>query len=195
MSPASFLLNPIRWLKAVNDYRGTLTGGPNFAYDLCARAITAEQRASLDVSSLRIAFNGAEPIRQSTLDRFSALLAESGFRSEAWLSAFGLAESTLMVSGRWARKMSQTPSSLVFSSAALRENRVVLAAGNATTDETITLVNTGAVLPEHEIAIVDPHTLQRCEDDRVGEIWVSGPCVAKGYWRRPELSCPWLNPQ
>jgi acyl-CoA synthetase (AMP-forming)/AMP-acid ligase II/3-oxoacyl-(acyl-carrier-protein) synthase len=188
MPPSSFLLSPRRWLKAISDYRGTITGAPNFAYDLCARVITAEQRAGLDLSCLRIAFNGAEPIRQSTLDRFSEAFAESGFRPEAWLSAYGLAESTLMVSGRWAETMPQAPASQAFVQTALKENRALPVVDNEEACDAIRLVNCGSVLPTLEVAIVDPHSLQLSGAGCIGEIWVSGPSVAKGYWKRPAES-------
>ena len=186
MAPSSFLVNPLRWLKAISDYRATITGAPNFAYELCARVITPEQRTALDLSSLRVAFNGAEPIRHGTVERFTQAFAASGFRSEAWLAAYGLAESTLMVSGRWAQSATSDVASQTFAKSALQQSRAI-ALDPVSTDsgDSIRLVSVGHALPGHRVVIVDPETLRRCEAGQVGEIWVSGPCVAKGYWKRP----------
>ena len=95
----SFLQKPYRWLSAISRFRGTTSGGPNFAYDLCVRKITPEQRKTLDLSSWRVAFNGAEPVRPETLDAFAEAFAPCGFRREAFYPCFGLAEATLIVSG------------------------------------------------------------------------------------------------
>ena len=99
MSPASFLQRPVRWLEAISHYRATTSGGPNFAYDLCARKITADDAAKLDLSSWSVAFNGAEPVRAETLDRFASRFAPCGFRRSALFPCYGLAEATLVVTG------------------------------------------------------------------------------------------------
>ncbi|NJL28548.1 MAG: fatty acyl-AMP ligase, partial [Thermoanaerobaculia bacterium] len=99
MSPAAFLQNPRRWLEAISRFRGTTSGGPNFAYEHCVRAIAPEQRLGLDLSSWRVAFNGAEPVHAATLERFAAAFAGCGFRREAFLPCYGLAEATLFVTG------------------------------------------------------------------------------------------------
>ena len=99
MSPMSFLQKPYRWLSAISRFRGTTSGGPNFAYDLCVRKITPEQRKTLDLSSWQVAFNGAEPVRAETLDAFTEAFAPCGFRREAFYPCYGLAEATLIVSG------------------------------------------------------------------------------------------------
>ncbi|WP_414449356.1 beta-ketoacyl synthase N-terminal-like domain-containing protein [Burkholderia sp. 22PA0099] len=183
MRPASFLLNPLRWLKTIAAFRATLTGAPNFAYDLCVRAMAGQDLSGLDLSSLRIAFNGAEPIRQETLTRFTQAFAPYGFRPESWLAAYGLAESTLMVSGRWGVTAGGTPEALPFEKAALAQGRAVPATPDSAVESRV-LVNTGALLPQHEVAIVSPETGARCAAGEIGEIWVHGPCVAQGYWRR-----------
>ena len=99
MSPAAFLQRPLRWLQAISRYRVTHSGGPNFAYDLCARKINADESAPLDLSSWRVAYNGAEPVRRETLERFAERFAPCGFRPQAFHPAYGLAEATLKVSG------------------------------------------------------------------------------------------------
>ncbi|MBA3240912.1 MAG: AMP-binding protein, partial [Acidobacteria bacterium] len=95
MSPTAFLLNPSRWLRAITRYSATTSGGPNFAYDLCVRKISPEQRARLDLSSWSTAFNGAEPVRHDTMERFAAAFGPCGFRRESFSPCYGLAEATL----------------------------------------------------------------------------------------------------
>ena len=99
MPPQSFLQRPVRWLQAVSKYKATISGGPNFAYEMCARKITPEQRSGLDLSSWKLAYNGAEPVRADTLKRFAATFAPCGFRPNFFYPCYGLAEATLMVSG------------------------------------------------------------------------------------------------
>jgi len=98
-SPVSFLQRPLRWLQALSRIGATISGAPNFAYDLCVEKTTPEQRSLLDLSRWRVAFNGAEPVRPETLDRFALAFAPAGFRREAFLPCYGLAEATLLVSG------------------------------------------------------------------------------------------------
>ncbi|HYO64056.1 MAG TPA: amino acid adenylation domain-containing protein, partial [Pyrinomonadaceae bacterium] len=181
MSPAAFLQRPFRWLEAISRYRATTSGGPNFAYDLCARKVTAEQRAVLDLSSWRVAFNGSEPIRAETVENFARTFAECGFRREAFYPCYGLAEATLIVSGRLT---DGEPVVKSFDAGALENNLVVET--NVDASGARTLVGSGVTLPEQEIVVVHPQTLERCEPGQVGEIWVSSPSVARGYWNRPE---------
>ncbi|HEU5130551.1 MAG TPA: AMP-binding protein, partial [Pyrinomonadaceae bacterium] len=182
MSPLSFLQRPARWLEAISRYRATTSGGPNFAYDLCVRKIGPEQRTELDLSSWTVAFNGAEPIRQHTIDRFVEAFGPCGFRREAFFPCYGLAEATLFVSG------GLKPSPPVVANVkrtALELNQVVLSndAGDA-----ISLVGSGRSWLGQKILIADPFTLRECALASIGEIWVAGPHIAQGYWRRSEES-------
>lgn len=179
MSPADFLQKPIRWLQAISRYGGTLSGGPNFAYELCVRKIGPEQRAALDLRSWNAAFNGAEPIRPETLDRFTAAFEPCGFRREAFFPCYGLAEATLFVSGG---PKAAPPAIAPVSRATLEHKRVAAATTDA---DLLALVGCGQTWPEQRIAIVDPEARTRCAPDQIGEIWISGPCVAHGYWNRP----------
>jgi acyl-CoA synthetase (AMP-forming)/AMP-acid ligase II len=183
MSPVDFLKRPLRWLRAVSRARATISGGPNFAYDLCVRKIAAEDRAGLDLGSWKVAFSGAEPVRAGTIDRFARAFAGCGFRRAAFYPCYGLAEATLLVAGG---RAGAGPSALALDPQALARQVVSpAAAGDAGARQ---LVACGGAVADHEIAIADPDSGERCPADRIGEIWVSGPGVARGYWRRPDES-------
>jgi 8-amino-7-oxononanoate synthase len=183
ISPMSFLQKPYRWLSAISRFRGTTSGGPNFAYDLCVRKITPEQRKTLDLSTWRVAFNGAEPVRAETLDAFSEAFAPCGFRREAFYPCFGLAEATLIVSGGYA---AAPPVIRAFDAAGLARREVIDADPD---DEGVrALVGCGQNLPDQKIVIADPESRTACPAGRVGEIWVHGPSVAQGYWQQPEIT-------
>ena len=183
MSPLSFLQKPARWLQAISRYRATTSGGPNFAYDLCVRKIGIEERAELDLHSWTVAFNGAEPIRESTIDRFCAAFEPCGFRREAFFPCYGLAEATLFVAGG---PKSTPPVIATVKRSSLELNEVVPVADE---DESVTtFVGSGRAGLDQEIVIVDPNSLRECRHGVVGEIWVGGSHVAQGYWHRPEES-------
>lgn len=183
MSPASFLQRPVRWLRAIARYRASNSGGPNFAYDLCVRRVTASQRATLDLSSWRVAYNGSEPIRPDTLVSFFQTFAECGFRWRSFYPVYGLAESTLAVSSG---QQEDEPVLRRVSVDALTHGRVVEpVAGHA---RTTTLVASGPPAPGSRVLIVDQHTRRPCAAGVIGEIWIASPSVAQGYWRRPDES-------
>ncbi len=183
MSPMAFLQKPFRWLSAISRFRCTTSGGPNFAYDLCVRRVTPEQRETLDLSSWRVAFNGAEPIRAETLERFAKTFEPCGFRPEAFYPCYGMAEATLIVSGG---QVGKTPVISSFDVEALSKSRAVEVEPNAPNARK--LVGSGGALPDQRIEIVDPEELTRCRDGQIGEIWVNSPSVAQGYLEKPEAT-------
>ncbi|XXY48792.1 amino acid adenylation domain-containing protein [Sorangium sp. So ce269] len=182
MSPLDFVQNPLRWLEAMAKYGGTVGGGPNFAFDLCVEKISPEKVATLDLRSWRLAYNGAEPIRAETLERFTSKFACVGFTHQAFQCCFGMAEATLMVTGG-------DPSALPVVSAF---DKAALAARSATPTKrgasAAVLVGCGKVPEDHRVCIVDPGDRRALPDGEVGEIWIAGPSVAGGYWDRPDLS-------
>jgi acyl-CoA synthetase (AMP-forming)/AMP-acid ligase II/acyl carrier protein len=180
MSPLSFLQRPLRWLRAISSFAGTVSGGPNFAFDLCVSKLTSGER--LDLSSWKVAFNGSEPVRHETLDRFASTFSRFGFRREAFLSCYGLSEATLFVSGT---APGMAPEQRHYVAESLEQNQAMEAPAHST--GTRTLVSAGESTYQ-TVLIVDPENLATCLEGKIGEIWVSGPSVAKGYWNQPDLT-------
>lgn len=157
MSPGAFLQRPGRWLGAISRYGATRSGGPNFAYDLTVSRVSPQERTALDLRSWRTAYNGAEPVRAETMEAFATAYEPAGFDARAFRPCYGLAESTLLVStGRWSRPR-----------------------------RTAASVSCGRPAPGTRVRIVDPAGGRLCSEGEIGEIQVSGPSVAHGYWRRP----------
>lgn len=181
MSPAVFIRRPLLWLSAISRYRAHTSGGPNFAFDACVAQAEKGDVPDLDLSCWKVAFNGAEPIRDETLRRFSRTFAPFGFSERAHYPCYGLAEATLLVSGS---RKGRGPRTLEADADALGHRRV----RSAREGRGRTLVGSGLVLPEEEIRIVDPETRRLCPAGQIGEIWIAGEHVAQGYWRRAELS-------
>jgi amino acid adenylation domain-containing protein len=177
MSPAAFLQKPVRWLQAITDYRATTSGGPNFAFDLCVRKIGPDERNRLDLSTWSVAFNGAEPIFHETMERFAATFASCGFRRESFHPCFGLAEATLLVSAGPNHAQPRIKEE------AIKHNRPITPP--AYQGRRIR-VGCGQVLPGERVVIVDPESLTPCPAEKIGEIWVAGPHVARGYWNRDQ---------
>jgi amino acid adenylation domain-containing protein/non-ribosomal peptide synthase protein (TIGR01720 family) len=178
MSPAAFLQSPARWLEAISRHRITHSGGPNFAFDLCVRRIEPDP-ARIDLHGWKVAYNGAEPVRAGTLERFVSVFSACGFRREAFYPAYGLAEATLKVSGGSPGEGPRI----------LRLNRASLEGGRAENDDAGPAL-VGAGRPGHgtRVEVVDPVTGSGQPENAIGEIWVSGPSVARGYWSRSEES-------
>jgi len=180
MSPAAFLQRPVRWLEAISRLRATFSGGPNFAYDLCLERTTPSQRAALDLRAWRYAFNGAEPVRAGTLDRFADAFAVAGFRREAFRPVYGLAESTLLVSAGGRR---YAPAVKKLAAAALSAHQAIPA--RLGQDKVANVVACGPPAPAVGVEIVDPEHRTLRSPGEIGEVWVRSPSVAQGYWRNP----------
>ena len=174
LSPTSFVQKPYLWLKAINDYKGTISGGPNFAYDLCVSKITKEQAASLDLSSWKIAWTGAELVRDKTLIAFENRFCTSGFSKTTFMPVYGMAECTLAVTVNHFLSRFKT---IDIDRTHLSENPAI----NLMT-ETKTIVSCGHGLPDQEIRIVTATDYQPLPELYIGEIYVKGPSVAQGYW-------------
>jgi 8-amino-7-oxononanoate synthase len=185
MAPATFLQRPLVWLETMSRYRGTGTGAPNFAYALCVERISAEERRTLDLSSWRTSYNGAEPINAVTMRRFVETFAECGLRSNVILPCYGLAEGTLIVSGTPVRD-GIVPQTVLADRTLLEAG--VLRAPRDVHSGSVLLVPSGTPVDEARVVIVDPDTCIECGDGFVGEIWVSGESVAVGYWNQPEAT-------
>lgn len=166
VSPLSFYQKPQRWLAAISRYGATISGGPNFAYELCVRRFARMDLAGIDLSGWELAFCGAELVRPATMRRFADLFARAGFRASALYPCYGLAEATVFVTG-------------------VERNG---GAKTAVSDTGVEAVSCGRTGPGGRVMIVDPETATPLPDGRVGEVWVTGDHVAKGYWKKPVLS-------
>jgi phthiocerol/phenolphthiocerol synthesis type-I polyketide synthase C len=177
MDPMTFLKRPLRWLEAIAQERAAVSGAPNFAFDLCVKRSSPQERAELDLSSLRVLFSGAEPVRAATLDRFAEAFAPAGLDPKVFMPCYGLAEVTLCATSR-----------LYHAGASKLEVNKDLPgrSGDDGSDPAATrfYVSCGVAIPDHEIAVVDPMTFTRVHGAEVGEIWVHGPSVTGGYWGR-----------
>ncbi len=183
ISPMTFLQRPARWLQGISKHRVSISGGPNFSYQLCVDKIDDREMEGVDLSSWQIAFNGAEPIRASTLEAFVERFGPYGFKRSAFLPCYGMAETTLIVTGG----PSETrPVMNAFDGPGLDEKRVKAVEDDA--DGARKVIGCGAVLPNETVVIVDPDSRQKLPDDQIGEIWVQSPSVGKGYYQHKDLT-------
>lgn len=186
MAPLSFLKRPALWLEAISAFGEShriTSGGPNFGYELCLERVSEAQIDALDLSRWRVAFCGSEPIRHEVLSAFTDKFARCGFDAAALLPCYGLAESTLMVSGA---RLQPRQRALAVRREALARGRAELAAPGTIGSTWIT--NCGPTIAEHELRTVDPERLVEVDPGELGEIWVRGPSVASGYWGDAERS-------
>jgi acyl-CoA synthetase (AMP-forming)/AMP-acid ligase II len=174
-SPLAVVKRPIRWLEGVSRFAATTSGGPNFAYDMCVERIAERDCEGLDLSSWKVAFNGSEPIRGSTMQAFSERFGAHGFRTSAFFPVYGLAEATLMAT---APSRLEPPTIRHFDANALLDNRAVATAE----EDGQSLVGCGTPDSKHRLEIVDPASLEVVAPGAIGEIWLRGPSVADGYW-------------
>ena len=180
MSPLAFLTRPERWLWAFHKHRGTIAAAPNFAYELCVRKIADKDIEGLDLSSWRVAMNGAEPVNPETMERFTARFARYGFRNEAHLPVYGLAESSLAVT---VPPLNRQPlvDCVDRETFAAQGHAVRAMPGDA---NTISFVSSGTSLPEHDVRIVD-QTGNEVLDRTEGFLWFRGPSATSGYYHNP----------
>jgi acyl-CoA synthetase (AMP-forming)/AMP-acid ligase II/alkylation response protein AidB-like acyl-CoA dehydrogenase/acyl carrier protein len=180
MAPAAFLKSPVMWLEAISTYRGTCAGAPNFGWDYCAKKINDEQKQRLDLSSLVVAYNGSEPVRATTLRSFTDAFAACGMRDTALFPCYGMAETTLFVAGG---PIASAPQVRTVSKSLLEGNQIRDAVPGD--DDARAIVSSGRIAIDTQVVIVDPETLLAVSPHRVGEVWVSSPSVARGYWNKP----------
>ena len=181
LSPIAFVQKPVLWLQAISRYGATTSGAPNFAYELLCHHVTPAQKQNLDLSSWDVAFTGAEPVRVETMERFVKEFASCGFRSIAFYPCYGMAEATLLISGG----EKTTPLIVKYvEKAALEKNQVITVDSHR--EGIKSLVSCGKPWLNDLIAIANPHSLTQCQDNQVGEIWVSSPGIGKGYWNLTE---------
>jgi acyl-CoA synthetase (AMP-forming)/AMP-acid ligase II len=182
LSPSGFMQRPLTWLRAISDYRGEISASPNFSFDLCIARLRADQMEGVDLSSWKITLSGAEPIRAATIEKFIETFGAYGFSPKAINPGFGMAEATLIVSmspvgaGHEKRTVSR---------AALQQHIIRDAADG---EDSAVLVGCGYAMPGSRLAIVDPESRRQLPPDTVGELWISGPHVARAYWDNPAAS-------
>ena len=182
LAPVTFIQRPLRWLHAIHHYRAEVAGAPNFAFDLCVQRFRADQVKDLDLSCWKVAFNGAEPVRADTIERFTATFRPYGFDARATNPLYGMAEATLLISGA---PRGSGPVIRTVSRDAFQRHELASAAG---ADDAHRVVGCGRNLIGQRIAIVGPETRRRLAADQIGEVWVGGPHICKGYWRNPEAT-------
>lgn len=179
LPPLSFLSKPIRWLKAISEFNGTISGGPNFAYQLCVDKISEADLEDLDLSSWEVAFNGAEPVRAATIEAFSQKFGPVGFKPHGHYPCYGMAETTLLVTGG---NKADLPVIRSFDREQLIAYRAVPADGPTSRQ----LVGCGHIQPNENVVIVNPNTKELLADNEIGEIWINGTSVGQGYWEKPD---------
>src|SRR3569623_616968 len=188
MSPLTFLARPARWLQAIHRYRGTLSAGPNFAYELCATKIEDADLAGLDLGSWRVAFNGAEQVSAETLRRFTARYAHHGFRAEALAPVYGRAESSVGLSFP---PLGRGPGVDHIERAILMRDGVA-APLPAPSAAALAIVGCGRALPGHELRVVDARG-RSCDERREGRVQFRGPSSCQGYYRNPAATARLLQ--
>src|SRR6266566_570196 len=182
LAPVTFIQRPLQWLRAIHNYRAEVAGAPNFAFDLCVQRFRADQVKDLDLSCWKLAFNAAEPVRADTIERFAATFRPYGFEPRVMYSLYGMAEATLLIS---AGRRRAGPVIRTVSRDAFQRHQVAAPAGR---DDAHRVVGCGRNIVGQRIAIVDSEKRRRLVADCIGEVWVGGPHVCKGYWNNPDTT-------
>jgi len=182
LAPVTFIQRPLQWLRAIHNYRAEVAGAPNFAFDLCVRRFRADQVRDLDLSCWKLAFNAAEPVRADTIERFAETFSPYGFEPRVMNPLYGMAEATVLISGG---RRGAGPIVRTVSRDAFQRHQI---AAPASREDAHRVVGCGRNIIGQRIAIVDPEIRRRLEADRIGEVWVGGPHVCKGYWNNPDTT-------
>lgn len=182
MAPLDFIRRPVQWLRAISKYRASASGAPNFAYDLCVERVKDEAVAELDLGCWNLAFNGSEPVKADTMKRFVEKFGKAGFRRECFYPCYGLAEATLFVSMRVQSRPLQLRQLEAMSTPLDQLDQQFINVRQSRRQ----VVSCGQAWDNERVLIVDPKTHTRCSDGTEGEVWIAGPHIAKGYWRRPD---------
>lgn len=183
MSPFAFLQRPYRWLHTITRTRATISIAPNFAYDLCVRKVKAEQKATLDLSHWEVAAIGSEPIRSATIDQFTTAFSDCGFRRSTFYFGYGLAESTLLVASGVKEDL---PIVQTIDKTALEQGQAHVLSADGESENGRNVVGYDHFPLGQKLLIVDPASSTQCADNEIGEIWISGPSMALGYWQKQE---------
>lgn len=181
MPPVQFVQKPLRWLRSISRYGITLSGGPNFAYDLCVEKIRDSDMEMLDLSKWQVTITGAEPIRINTINSFNERFQEVGWHKETFVAAYGLAEATLRVTSS---TLEHELPVLYLDAEAVERHEVKIS--DASPNKAV--IGCGLANVGNEVVVVDPHSLNECTRERIGEIWIKGPTVAEGYFNKPALN-------
>ncbi|MFZ4520170.1 MAG: AMP-binding protein [Bacteroidales bacterium] len=183
--PFIFISNPFFLLQAITRYKATVSGQPDFAFNYCVEKIDEEHRNRLDLSSLRVMYSGAEPVRKTTLDRFYETFSAVGLKAESLIPAYGMAESTLILVGG---SITEPPFYLPVSTSALERNLVVPASDHGQGADIQWIASNGKTKMDTAILIADPDTCEVLQPGKIGEIWAKGSTVTMGYFGKPGLT-------
>ena len=182
MPPSDFVKKPIRWLKAISDYQGTISYAPNFAYDMCVKYAQINSIEPLNLASWKVAINAAEPVRQKTLKNFTSVFSRHGFGNTTFCVAYGLAEATVYATS----SLYQSEVNVFQAAPTVMQNRMVVAATDSI--HTRSIVGCGKPRLDGKIMCVNLQTMQPCAPNEIGEIWLAGSHIPEGYWNKPVIN-------
>lgn len=183
--PALVLQQPLRWLRAINDFNGTHSAAPNFAFDMCIKRISEKDKETLDLSRWQVCVNGAEPIRAESLEDFLDAFACCRLKPDVIKPGYGLAEATLKVT---CAEVGRLPRIMELDNSAYEKGQVISFNQVIAGSKSRKVVGCGWSHIDADIRIVNPHSLKECAPNEIGEIWVSSTSIALGYWNNPQTS-------